>query len=100
LYPLTISREHEREGWRGESRRFGEAVAILIGDLAHSYAETARYIGMCQLLGLQTTGGADFHGHPGSAPPGAFGISSEGLAALRARRRSGPAPAAVLGSGP
>jgi hypothetical protein len=55
---------------------------------------------MCQLLGLQTTGGADFHGHPGSAPPGAFGISSEGLAALRARRRSGPAPAAVLGSGP
>ena len=67
---------------------------------AHSYAETARYIGMCQLLGLQTTGGADFHGHPGSAPPGAFGISSEGLAALRARRRSGPAPAAVLGSAP
>jgi len=67
---------------------------------AHSYAETARYIGMCQLLGLQATGGADFHGHPGSAPPGAFGLSSEGLAALRARRRSGPAPAAVLGSAP
>ena len=36
----VFSREHEREGWRGESRRFGEAVAILIGDLAHSYAET------------------------------------------------------------
>jgi geranylgeranyl diphosphate synthase, type I len=36
----VFSAEHEREGWRGETRRFGEAVAILIGDLAHSYAET------------------------------------------------------------
>jgi geranylgeranyl diphosphate synthase type I len=36
----VFSADHEREGWRGEARRFGEAVAILIGDLAHSYAET------------------------------------------------------------
>ncbi|MFV0522995.1 MAG: polyprenyl synthetase family protein [Acidimicrobiales bacterium] len=26
-------------GWRGESRRFGEGVAILIGDLSHAYAD-------------------------------------------------------------
>ncbi|MFV0258302.1 MAG: polyprenyl synthetase family protein [Acidimicrobiales bacterium] len=26
-------------GWRGEPRRFGEGVAILIGDLSHAYAD-------------------------------------------------------------
>jgi geranylgeranyl diphosphate synthase type I len=30
---------HRREGWRGEPRRFGEGVAILIGDLAFAYAD-------------------------------------------------------------
>jgi geranylgeranyl diphosphate synthase type I len=30
---------HAAEGWRGESRRFGEGVAILIGDLAFVYAD-------------------------------------------------------------
>ncbi len=30
---------HRREGWRGESRRFGEGVAILAGDVAHVYAD-------------------------------------------------------------
>jgi geranylgeranyl diphosphate synthase type I len=28
------------EGWRGEPRRFGEGVAILIGDLSHAYADS------------------------------------------------------------
>jgi len=65
---------------------------------AHSFAETARYLGMCRLLGLQSTGGADYHGHPGSAPPGSFGVSSEGLATLRARRQSSPDRGGVLGS--
>ena len=32
---------HERNDWRGEARRFGEGVAILVGDLAHTYAEVA-----------------------------------------------------------
>jgi len=30
--------EHEARGWHGESRRFGEGIAILAGDLAHVYA--------------------------------------------------------------
>ena len=30
---------HAASGWRGESRRFGESVAILVGDLAFVYAD-------------------------------------------------------------
>jgi geranylgeranyl diphosphate synthase type I len=30
---------HDREGWRGEGRRFGEGVAILVGDFAFVYAD-------------------------------------------------------------
>ena len=30
---------HAVEGWRGESRRFGESVAILVGDLSFVYAD-------------------------------------------------------------
>ncbi|MEO6121213.1 MAG: polyprenyl synthetase family protein [Acidimicrobiales bacterium] len=30
---------HRREAWRGEGRRFGEGVAILVGDLAFVYAD-------------------------------------------------------------
>lgn len=30
---------HHDEGWRGEARRFGEGVAILVGDLAFVYAD-------------------------------------------------------------
>jgi geranylgeranyl diphosphate synthase, type I len=35
----TYAAEHAREGWAGESRRFGEGVAILVGDLAFVYAD-------------------------------------------------------------
>jgi geranylgeranyl diphosphate synthase type I len=31
--------EHAERGWAGESRRFGEGVAILVGDLAFVYAD-------------------------------------------------------------
>lgn len=31
--------EHRRQTWRGEDRRFGEGVAILVGDLAFVYAD-------------------------------------------------------------
>jgi geranylgeranyl diphosphate synthase, type I len=31
--------EHSAQGWAGESRRFGEGVAILVGDLAFVYAD-------------------------------------------------------------
>jgi geranylgeranyl diphosphate synthase, type I len=31
--------EHAATGWNGESRRFGEGVAILVGDLAFVYAD-------------------------------------------------------------
>jgi geranylgeranyl diphosphate synthase type I len=31
--------EHAQAGWAGESRRFGEGVAILVGDLAFVYAD-------------------------------------------------------------
>ena len=36
---ITYAAQHAREGWRGESRRFGEGVAILVGDLAFVYAD-------------------------------------------------------------
>ena len=36
---LDFSDRHTDSSWRGEGRRFGEGVAILIGDLAHVYAD-------------------------------------------------------------
>jgi len=36
---LTFGDRHHSADWRGEGRRFGEGVAILIGDLAHVYAD-------------------------------------------------------------
>src|SRR5439155_26999447 len=36
----TFDDRHRVEKWRGESRRFGEGIAILIGDLAFVYADT------------------------------------------------------------
>ena len=35
----VFAERHAAEGWTGESRRFGEGVAILIGDLAFVYAD-------------------------------------------------------------
>lgn len=66
---------------------------------AHGFADTARYLGVCQLYGLKATGGADFHGHPGAAPPGAFGISVPGFEALRNLRPSGRPASTVVESG-
>ncbi len=36
---LASAEHHVLAGWRGEARRFGEGVAILVGDLAHVYAD-------------------------------------------------------------
>lgn len=36
---LEFGDQHVASAWRGEPRRFGEGVAILIGDLAHVYAD-------------------------------------------------------------
>jgi len=36
---VVFADRHEADAWRGEARRFGEGVAILIGDLAHVYAD-------------------------------------------------------------
>jgi geranylgeranyl diphosphate synthase, type I len=36
---VVSSTEHAAKGWAGESRRFGEGVAILVGDLAFVYAD-------------------------------------------------------------
>jgi geranylgeranyl diphosphate synthase type I len=36
---LAYGDRHRAEAWRGEERRFGEGVAILLGDLAHVYAD-------------------------------------------------------------
>src|ERR1700759_3771970 len=36
---LRYADRHEEGGWRGEARRFGEGVAILIGNLAHVLAD-------------------------------------------------------------
>ncbi|WP_329374946.1 polyprenyl synthetase family protein [Streptomyces sp. NBC_01483] len=35
----VFSERHASRGWQGESRRFGEGVAILVGDLALVYSE-------------------------------------------------------------
>jgi geranylgeranyl diphosphate synthase type I len=35
----TFARRHQAAGWRGESRRFGDGVAILVGDLSVVYAD-------------------------------------------------------------
>ena len=37
--------EHEARGWRGEARRFGEGIAILVGDIAYVYAD--QFAGRC-----------------------------------------------------
>jgi geranylgeranyl diphosphate synthase type I len=36
---VTFDELHQTNGWRSESRRFGEGIAILIGDLAEVYAD-------------------------------------------------------------
>lgn len=36
---LAFADHHDASDWRGEQRRFGEGVAILIGDIAHVYAD-------------------------------------------------------------
>ena len=36
---VDFAARHVGAGWRGESRRFGEGVAILVGDLAFVYAD-------------------------------------------------------------
>ncbi|MFD7258949.1 polyprenyl synthetase family protein [Streptomyces sp. NPDC059874] len=36
---ISHAAEHERNGWRGESRRFGEGTAVLAGDLALAYGD-------------------------------------------------------------
>ncbi|MGD9701626.1 MAG: polyprenyl synthetase family protein [Acidimicrobiia bacterium] len=36
---LAFADDHEEQGWTGEPRRFGEGVAILVGDLAFVYAD-------------------------------------------------------------
>ncbi len=36
---VEFADRHELSGWRGEPRRFGEGVAILVGDLAAVYAD-------------------------------------------------------------
>ena len=36
---LRFADAHRAGGWRGEHRRFGEGAAVLVGDLAHVYAD-------------------------------------------------------------
>jgi len=36
---VDYAERHDAESWRGESRRFGEGIAVLIGDLAYVYAD-------------------------------------------------------------
>ena len=36
---MVAADEHTEQGWAGESRRFGEGVAILVGDLSFVYAD-------------------------------------------------------------
>lgn len=52
---VTFETDHTSNGWNSEARRFGEGVAILVGDLAEVYADR-----------LMT-----------GAPPAAFGVWNE-----------------------
>jgi geranylgeranyl diphosphate synthase type I len=36
---VAFAGEHAQRSWRGEGRRFGEGMAVLVGDLAISYAD-------------------------------------------------------------
>jgi len=36
---VAFAEGHRDAGWRGEDRRYGDGVAILVGDLAHVYAD-------------------------------------------------------------
>lgn len=36
---VAFARRHREQGWRGEPDRFGDSVAILVGDLAFVYAD-------------------------------------------------------------
>lgn len=36
---VRVARQHRQLGWRGDDRRYGEGVAILLGDLAFTYAD-------------------------------------------------------------
>ncbi|MFN2502933.1 MAG: polyprenyl synthetase family protein [Acidimicrobiales bacterium] len=36
---VLFEQRHALQGWRGEGRRFGEGVAVLVGDLAFVYAD-------------------------------------------------------------
>ncbi len=36
---VTFDADHQESAWSGEARRFGEGIAILIGDLAEVYAD-------------------------------------------------------------
>lgn len=36
---VRYAAEHERRGWSGEARRYGDGVAILAGDLAYTWAD-------------------------------------------------------------
>src|SRR5690606_7900547 len=36
---IAFADAHRSAGWQGEPRRFGEGAAILVGDLAHAYAD-------------------------------------------------------------
>ena len=40
---LSFADRHDDNLWRGEARRFGEGVAILVGDLAFVYADELMY---------------------------------------------------------
>ncbi|SRR5581483_852463 len=49
---LQFADGHDRSAWRGEPRRFGEGVAILIGDLAHVYADRFMHGAPARVLAL------------------------------------------------
>ena len=49
---LAYGDRHGEADWRGEGRRFGEGVAILIGDLAHVYADQLLPPGPQELLAV------------------------------------------------
>jgi geranylgeranyl diphosphate synthase type I len=49
---VLFAAHHSRRGWRGDTRRFGDGIAILLGDLAHVLADRVIHGAPPEAIGL------------------------------------------------
>lgn len=51
---VQFEERHALDGWRGEGRRFGEGVGVLVGDLAFVYADLLLADASCEAMAVFT----------------------------------------------